>query len=201
MWVSFLFLLKEHKHLTRLTTGFMFLIFTGSYVIFIIFSTSPVYWSTQYIFKWADELESNIVVSQKFFQQWKDSSCHLHFEFGGRVYRDVIRSDNSTVAGIDGQKAVCLDPGLAPPPGMCVVYSFGLSDDWSFDSAMASYGCDVYSFDPSIQHPTMPNNSQRIHYFNMGLGTINSRKDPRGEKTRNLPTVTVLFFKRKILLI
>ena len=188
--------------MTRLSTGLLFLVFIGSYITFILFSTTSVDRNSPYIFNSnSSELEDNVVVSQKFFQQLKDSSCHLHFEFGGRVYRDVIRSDNSTVAGIDGQKAVCLDPGLAPPPGMCVVYSFGLSDDWSFDSAMASYGCDVYSFDPSIQNPTMPNNSQRIHYFNMGLGTINSRKDPRGEKTRNLPTVTVLFFKRKILLI
>lgn len=61
--------------------------------------------------------------------------------------------ENLTLAGIDGQKSVCLDPGLAPPPGICVVYSFGLSDDWSFESAMALYGCDVYAFDPSLQFP------------------------------------------------
>lgn len=42
--------------------------------------------------------------------------------------------------GIDGQKAVCLDPGVAPEPGACLVYSFGISDDWSFDQVMESYG-------------------------------------------------------------
>lgn len=102
--------------------------------------------------------------------------------------------ENLTLAGIDGQKSVCLDPGLAPPPGICVVYSFGLSDDWSFESAMALYGCDVYAFDPSLQFPKMPNNSQRIHYFNIGLGTINTKKDSRGNGNHDIPDLHQLFW-------
>lgn len=90
------------------------------------------------------------------------------------------------LAGILGQQAVCLDPGLAPPPGRCVVYSFGLSDDRSFDSAMASYGCDVYGFNPSTQHSKMSNNSQRINYFNIGLGTVNTKKDSRGNDNHDI---------------
>ncbi len=171
----------ERQQVTRFTTGLLFLAFAGSYIIFIIFSTSSANWNSQYIFTRTGKLENNVAVSHNFFQRWKDGACHLYFEFGGRVYRNENGPNNSTLAGVDGQKAVCLDPGLAPPPEMCVIYSFGLSDDWSFDSAMASYGCDVYSFDPSIQHPKMPNNSQHIHYFKMGLGPINTRKDPRGK--------------------
>jgi hypothetical protein len=166
-----------------LITGLLFLAFAGLYTTFIIFSTSSADWNNRYIFTHTGKSENKVeTVSQNFFQRWKDGACHLYFEFGGRVYRNENGPDNSTLAGVDGQKAVCLDPGLAPPPEMCVIYSFGLSDDWSFDSAMASYGCDVYSFDPSIQHPKMPNNSQHIHYFKMGLGTINTRKDPRGKR-------------------
>jgi hypothetical protein len=45
---------------------------------------------------------------------------------------------------------------------------------------MASYGCDVYGFNPSTQRPKMLNNSQRIQNFNIGLGTVNTKKDSRG---------------------
>lgn len=31
----------------------------------------------------------------------------------------------------------------------CVVYSFGIRDEWSFDLASAALGCDVHSFDPT----------------------------------------------------
>lgn len=123
-------------------------------------------------------LTSDNLYDVEFFQHWNDESCKLYFEFGGRVYRE----EKSNIVGIDGQKAVCLDPGLTPPIGLCVVYSFGLSDDWSFDIAMESYGCDVYAFDPSIKHPQLPNNTKRVHYFNFGLGTRNIRKDSRGNK-------------------
>lgn len=45
---------------------------------------------------------------------------------------------------------VCLSPPFTPVPGNCLVYSFGISLDWSFDEAMAEYGCEVHAFDPSI---------------------------------------------------
>lgn len=33
----------------------------------------------------------------------------------------------------------------------CVVYSYGLGADWSFDMAAENYGCEVHGFDPSNQ--------------------------------------------------
>jgi hypothetical protein len=42
-------------------------------------------------------------------------------------------------SGKDGQKAVCIDPQVAPQPGECLVYSFGIADDWSFDEEMEEY--------------------------------------------------------------
>ncbi|XP_070555595.1 probable methyltransferase-like protein 24 isoform X2 [Ptychodera flava] len=47
---------------------------------------------------------------------------------------------------IDGGWNICLDVGIKP--NACIVYSFGISNDWSFDDDMAEYGCSVYSFDP-----------------------------------------------------
>lgn len=63
----------------------------------------------------------------------------------------------------DGAWDVCYDR-LAPP---CVVYSFGIADDWSFDKALADFGCEVHSFDPSIgmdDHDPAKN----VHFHNMG---------------------------------
>lgn len=41
---------------------------------------------------------------------------------------------------------ICLD-NISPP---CVVYSFGIANNWIFDDYMISKGCHVYSFDPSM---------------------------------------------------
>ncbi|XP_018020526.1 uncharacterized protein LOC108676882 [Hyalella azteca] len=55
------------------------------------------------------------------------SFCELK-KFGGFERTDMT--------GIDGTKLVCLDAGVAPEPGSCVVLSFGVNDEWSFDDAM-----------------------------------------------------------------
>ena len=55
---------------------------------------------------------------------------------------------------LDGQKEVCMD-GLMEEvdAGRCLVYSFGVAKDWSFEDAMAMLGCRVRAFDPSIDAP------------------------------------------------
>ena len=53
-------------------------------------------------------------------------------------------------AELDGKNAVRLDPlELAPPVRCCVVYSFGINDEWSFEETMANYGCYVFAFVPN----------------------------------------------------
>ena len=62
---------------------------------------------------------------------------------------------------LDGTWMVCFDQGVLTPP--CVVYSFGVGSDWTFDEAMATgdafglsgrprkgVGCAVHAFDPSM---------------------------------------------------
>ena len=90
------------------------------------------------------------------------SSCQLVANFGGRMKRNS--------SGLDGQKAVCLDPAVAPRPGNCLVYSFGINNEWSFEDAMAKYGCQVYSFDPSMKAKDH-DRSPWIHFYNLGLGS------------------------------
>ncbi|ESO98408.1 hypothetical protein LOTGIDRAFT_231447 [Lottia gigantea] len=49
-----------------------------------------------------------------------------------------------------GNWKVCFDEKYSPirPDKPCLVYSFGIAWDFTFDIAMAKEGCEVYSFDP-----------------------------------------------------
>ena len=58
--------------------------------------------------------------------KWPNSSaCEISQDFGGLML-------GPPTSMIDGQKAVCFDPPVRPPPGDCLVYSFGVGGDWSF---------------------------------------------------------------------
>ncbi|KAB7503189.1 hypothetical protein Anas_02593, partial [Armadillidium nasatum] len=43
-----------------------------------------------------------------------------------------------------------MDASFHINPNDCLVLSFGLATDWSFDKDMERYGCNVHSFDPTI---------------------------------------------------
>ncbi len=92
------------------------------------------------------------------------SSCQIAQYFGGRM---VTSADGLSVA-LDGQKAICLDSAVAPIADKCLVYSFGISNEWSFDEAMELYGCQVYAFDPSM-NVSNHNRTEAIHFYQMAL--------------------------------
>jgi hypothetical protein len=98
----------------------------------------------------------------EYFMWTNHSSCILSHDFGG------VMLDNPS--GLAGQKAVCIDPEVAPKPGDCLVYSFGIKDDWSFDEKMARYGCEGYAFDPSIGMGHHDHNPGNVHFYNWALG-------------------------------
>lgn len=112
--------------------------------------------------------------------------CRLYFEFGGRIVRRQF-DNNATFVSMDGQKAVCMDSGLAPPSGLCAIYSFGLSDqDRSFDLQMEAFGCDVYAFDPSYNSNLSilnSNRSRHIHHFDFELGLNTTRQPGKGNNS------------------
>jgi len=68
-------------------------------------------------------------------------SCEGIQYFGSNV---INKFAPKNIGLVDGQKAICLDLGVAPIFGNCTVYSFGIDYEWSFDEAMESYGCRVY---------------------------------------------------------
>ena len=75
-----------------------------------------------------------------YFKWSSESACKKEVYFGGPLLFEQNR--NSTL--VDGQKAVCLDDKVAPQIYNCLVYSFGLHDDWHFEKGMENLqGCNV----------------------------------------------------------
>ena len=80
-------------------------------------------------------------------------------------------------SGLDGQKAVCIDPSVAPQPKNCIVYSFGINNEWSFDEDMEIYGCEVFAFDLSKGMKHHNYSHQHIHFYSWGLGYQDEQQD------------------------
>ena len=54
----------------------------------------------------------------------------------------------------DGHKFVCTDELHKDiENNECLVYSFGIGKDFSFEKVLGSIGCKVFAFDPTINHP------------------------------------------------
>ena len=85
--------------------------------------------------------------------------CQTSRSFGGKYFFPL---------GFDGQKELCLDKQVAPVSERCIVYSFGINNEWSFDDAMEEYGCSVFAFDPSMGVVDHLRN-KRTRFYNMGL--------------------------------
>ncbi|XP_052103431.1 uncharacterized protein LOC127736906 [Mytilus californianus] len=85
--------------------------------------------------------------------------------------KEVIRLGHIT----DGGWNCCHDKPYRPP-FPCFAYSFGINWDFSFDDAVVeTYGCDVHSFDPSMNQPDF-RRGDHIWFHNLGMSNTKSRK-------------------------
>ena len=76
-----------------------------------------------------------------------DTACSTKVKMGGQYILGCH--------AMDGHKYVCMDDLVMDFKNKeCVVYSFGIRDDWAFEDMMASFGCMVYANDPTIDTPT-----------------------------------------------
>ncbi len=58
---------------------------------------------------------------------------------------------------MDGHKYVCLDKLYVDVKNKnCLIYSFGIANDWTFEAAMADLGCTVHAFDPTVDGENKP---------------------------------------------
>ncbi|KAK2717612.1 uncharacterized protein LOC136038959 [Artemia franciscana] len=118
--------------------------------------------------------------SQRFFTWRNENACKSKKSFGGKFYFKNY---------FDGNKTLCLDNDVMPDPnGKCLIYSFGVNKDWSFEEAMQAYGCKVLAFDPSIGKKPFKY-SDKIHFYDFGLGKVDDLSDPGGWKLRTLGTL------------
>jgi hypothetical protein len=70
---------------------------------------------------------------------------------------------------LDGHKYVCLDDFYMDVIDQkCLIYSFGINNEWSFEENMIDIGCTVRTFDPTIDGSTMPQSSL-ISFQKIGL--------------------------------
>lgn len=98
-----------------------------------------------------------------------ESPCRKLALLGG-----VISCSCGKRCAMDGSKLVCLDPDVMPPPRSCIALNFGIGYDFSFDQALANYGCRVFALDP-----TNSNVTDRVYQANLTHSLPTSR--PRGQ--------------------
>ncbi|XP_071091623.1 probable methyltransferase-like protein 24 [Haliotis cracherodii] len=77
----------------------------------------------------------------------------------------------------DGGWEVCNDRQYSPSD-KCLVYSVGINNDFTFDDEIArQYGCEVHSFDPSMNQKSYKR-SERVYFHNIGLSDVNVHIPP-----------------------
>ncbi|XP_069130239.1 uncharacterized protein [Argopecten irradians] len=93
---------------------------------------------------------------------------HSYMHTSQEFCRNVVRVGQ---AG-DGGWNMCNTTEYRPVKP-CLVYSFGINNDWGFDDAISSeYGCEVHAFDPSMgvnDHKR----SEKIYFHNLALSDKN----------------------------
>ena len=120
---------------------------------------SPVY---------AKELESLQNQLHEFIQDPDNSICNQMQRFGGHY--------NLQCKYTDGQKFVCMDELLRDiQNNECLIYSFGVAGDWSFEDMMDGIGCKVYAFDPSVDYPR--NRGNNIIFEKIGVAAVADEKN------------------------
>jgi len=67
---------------------------------------------------------------------------------------------------VDGDKFVCMDNMVLGKP--CVIYSFGIGSDWTFEDFMDYQGCEIRSYDPTVDFPAT--RGDNISFQKKGLG-------------------------------
>ena len=97
-----------------------------------------------------------------------DTACRNKVRIGGRYIPNCH--------AMDGHKYVCMDDLMTEVQSQeCIVYSFGIGADFTFEEMMASLGCKVYAYDPTIDTPKFEN--ANIRFEKIGLsGKISDGK-------------------------
>ncbi|XP_037782124.1 uncharacterized protein LOC119578636 [Penaeus monodon] len=70
---------------------------------------------------------------------------------------------------------MCLDERFDIQAGKCVVLSFGVNNEWSFEDDAERLGCKVYAFDPTMGKEDHQR-SANIRFFKLGISDVAGEK-------------------------
>ena len=74
----------------------------------------------------------------------------------------------------DGERYLCMDNFYKDiPEQKCVIYSFGIADDFTFEREMGSLGCIVHAYDPTVNLTSYP--AKNVHFKKLGLGHLKGK--------------------------
>ena len=75
----------------------------------------------------------------------------------------------------DGERYVCMDNFYRDiHDEKCIVYSFGISEDYNIEQKLGSIGCIVHAYDPTVDLPTSL--AKNVNFNNVGLGHFTGNK-------------------------
>ncbi len=97
-----------------------------------------------------------IAPKDKGLQKWKE------IKHGSCVFDTDIGKDGHTLCG-------------PPPEKPCTFISFGINDNYSFDTEIAKWGCRGFAADPTVQHPSKihPN----VTFHNIGAVMLQDNEE------------------------
>jgi len=108
--------------------------------------------------------EDNI---QAFLQRRMVTPCKYIKPFGGFYY--------SLCKGYDGHKYVCVEKLLEDVKNKrCLIYSFGVREDWTFESAVSALGCEVHAYDPTVD---LSERKIPFKFYKIGVGHVDTKRD------------------------
>ena len=133
-----------------------------------------------------DEIKQKQFESADFFMMSDKQIRHQFYQFLSQPEQTVCTISKKiggewlpSCAWYDGAKFVCLDKfKKAIEEGKCLIYSFGLASDWSFEETLAEMGCVVRAFDPTVNKPKRVTNPN-IHFTKVGLADSNGQTQVR----------------------
>ncbi|KAG0726179.1 Methyltransferase-like protein 24 [Chionoecetes opilio] len=142
---------------------------------------------------------SNIITPNSPSGQNKDSECHVPGlesieQYRAYLHHAEVQCNNLKTFGGKppapdaGKKRVCLDDRFNIQPGNCVVFSFGVNNEWSFEDDFDKFGCKVYAYDPTMgkkDHQRSPN----IKFMAKGIASYNGTKNIGMEKNWSMQKV------------
>ena len=107
-----------------------------------------------------DPAKSNMDTYHALIMDTFDTVCNFKARVGG-IYLSGCHV-------MDGQKYICMDELMADIQNQsCIVYSFGIGGDWSFEDGIGAFGCKVYAYDPSINHAEI--RSENVTFRKIGV--------------------------------